>query len=77
MRLDVYKNTVYEFYNSVKLGMDAQNNIVNFTMKFRLHGKDHAITLEMLTQWLKYDCDKILNDPKNFNHFAAWIELKG
>lgn len=57
--------------------MDAQNSIVNFTMKFRLHGKDHAITLEMLTQWLEYDCDKILNDPENFNHFAAWIELKG
>lgn len=37
MRLNVYVNLVYEFYNFSRLKTNGKGNIVDYIMKFRIH----------------------------------------
>lgn len=55
--------------------MHVELHIMDFTMKFRLHGKDHTVTLEMFAQQLECDDDGILNALTNYNYFITWNEL--
>lgn len=77
IRLNIYKSLVYEFYNSLKLGIDVEHHIMDFTMKFRLSDQDYTVTSQMLTQWLQCDDNRMLNTLENFNHSIAWIQLRG
>lgn len=58
---------MYEFYSSLKLRIDERDNILDYILRFRLHGEPCEVTPKELAQWLKCDCEGMLNTLRNFN----------
>lgn len=52
MNLDVYEDLVYEFYSSLSVSMDKNDNMVRYTISFRMKGKDFDIEPKKFVVWL-------------------------
>lgn len=77
MRLDAYQNLVYEFYSSLRMKTDGRDNILDYIIEFKLHGQNFKLTPEQLVEWLKCDCEGILNTLAFFTSGGTWIDLGG
>lgn len=63
MHLDIYKDLVYEFYNSLSVPLNEHSNIIGYTMSFKIRGEDHVIKPKKFVEWLDCDNERILNTP--------------
>lgn len=71
MKYDEYKNLVHEFYSSLNLTMDEKDNILDYTMKFKLCGETSYSHSRKLIEWLECDYEGMLNTSTNFNQFDS------
>lgn len=77
MHLDVYEDLVYEFYNSLSVFIDEHNNIIGYTMRFRMRGEDYEIMIENFVEWLNCDNKGILNTPIDCISDFLWRDFGG
>lgn len=68
---------MYEFYSSLKVKTNNRNNILDFTMEFRLKGERCVVTHGILAKWLNCDCKGIFNALSKFSSNGAWVDLGG
>lgn len=61
MHLDVYEDSLCEFYSSLSMLMDEHKSIIGYTISFRMKEDDYEIELEKFVEWLNYDNEGILN----------------
>lgn len=61
MNLDIYEDFLYEFYSSLSVPKDENENIIEYIMSFRMRGGDNVIETKHYASWLDCDNDEILN----------------
>lgn len=75
MYFDVYRDLVYEFYNSLLVFMDEHGNIIGYTMSVRMRGEDYETMPEKYIKQLNYDNEGILNTLMSRTPDFLWLDL--